>query len=608
MGSKTTKTKEQAVTTPNVPSYAQAPIEGYFGQVGNFLKDPSAAMPQINSLQQGAFNSAGLLDGSPSDWNAAMTNTMGAAGDLQSIRGPQVTTANQPATMDAAFVSSLGPRNVSQASMGTLGPAAMAQAANAGNASQVGLKGYDPTQAQTRGYDASLVGDIGKYLDGSVERVQGQSLLDNLQGYMNPYLSQVVDTTAADFDDYASQQRAAMQADAARTGAFGGSRAGIARGQMEGDLARGRASTLAGLRSDAFNTGAGLSNLDAGRRQEAGMFNAGAQNERDLARGQLGMQGALANQGATNQARAFGANAFNEGQFFNAGAANEASQFGANAFNRGQEFNAGANNDFALQNAGFQQQTNLANAGAQNQFGLERFGAENAMNQFNAGSQNEAFGQQYGVDAQKAQQDAAALNAMRSQIYGTQADLNQFNAGQANQMGQFNAGLEMDKVAQTLAAMNQYGNMTQARDAGQRADLGLQADLGNQQYQLQLANSPYGQMLAAQGLLDPSLIQAVSGQTINSSGTQKTSGGLGGALMGGLFSLGSAAIGKYSDRRLKTNIVKLGELEDGLGVYEFDYIWGEPDVGVMADEVAQLRPWALGAAVGGFATVHYEAL
>jgi hypothetical protein len=46
-----------------------------------------------------------------------------------------------------------------------------------------------------------------------------------------------------------------------------------------------------------------------------------------------------------------------------------------------------------------------------------------------------------------------------------------------------------------------------------------------------------------------------------------------------------------SDRRLKENIVHVGELSDGLKVYEYD-LFGERKRGVMADEVATIRPSA----------------
>ncbi len=82
-----------------------------------------------------------------------------------------------------------------------------------------------------------------------------------------------------------------------------------------------------------------------------------------------------------------------------------------------------------------------------------------------------------------------------------------------------------------------------------------------------------------------------------------------GSVMSGLGT--AAGIVAASDPRLKANIEKVGELEDGLGVYRWNYIWDDPSVrfeGVMADEVEALRPWALGPVINGYATVNYGAL
>ena len=95
---------------------------------------------------------------------------------------------------------------------------------------------------------------------------------------------------------------------------------------------------------------------------------------------------------------------------------------------------------------------------------------------------------------------------------------------------------------------------------------------------------------------------------LGNSTTTKQSGNVLGSLLQGA----GAAAGAYaaSDRRLKTNIRKTGQLDDGLGVYEFAYKWAPDEMieGVMADEVAELRPWALGPVIEGFATVRYGAL
>lgn len=75
----------------------------------------------------------------------------------------------------------------------------------------------------------------------------------------------------------------------------------------------------------------------------------------------------------------------------------------------------------------------------------------------------------------------------------------------------------------------------------------------------------------------------------------------------GLYSLlGSAATaGAYawSDRRLKSNIRRVGSLPNGLGVYAYTK-FGKPEVGLMADEVRKVRPWAV-VTIGGYDAVNY---
>ncbi|MCA1400049.1 tail fiber domain-containing protein [Bradyrhizobium sp. BRP56] len=93
------------------------------------------------------------------------------------------------------------------------------------------------------------------------------------------------------------------------------------------------------------------------------------------------------------------------------------------------------------------------------------------------------------------------------------------------------------------------------------------------------------------------------------------------ATMGGLFGLGGTlggsllqGIGKaggmasfFSDRRLKSDIVRIGTLENGLPVYEYT-IFGGRQRGVMADEVEQVMPDAVFTHPSGFKMVNYAAL
>lgn len=107
-------------------------------------------------------------------------------------------------------------------------------------------------------------------------------------------------------------------------------------------------------------------------------------------------------------------------------------------------------------------------------------------------------------------------------------------------------------------------------------------------------------------------------QASNGYGTTTTKQGtnIGQMLLAGASNAASAYLG--SDIRLKTNIEKVGQYPDGLGIYDFDYLPIEGQIaafmpegrqrGVMAHEVAELRPHALGPVVDGYATVNYGAL
>lgn len=157
----------------------------------------------------------------------------------------------------------------------------------------------NPLQTQAGAAAAGLGGwqDMASGATGPTSQVSASSLLQGLDSYMNPYRDEVVDTTLADWDAEAGRTRAAQAAAGARNSAFGGSRFGVQEAATEGELARGRATTAAQLRAEMFNTGAQLSNLDAGRRQEAALANQEAERadmERELAAAGLLGSGARA--------------------------------------------------------------------------------------------------------------------------------------------------------------------------------------------------------------------------------------------------------------------------------------------------------------------------
>lgn len=171
--------------------------------------------------------------------------------------------------------------------------------------------------------------------------------------------------------------------------------------------------------------------------------------------------------------------------------------------------------------------------------------------------------------------------------------------------GRFGSGMHAAILARELAAAE---NQARYQDYGvergyQQAAIGDAQNLmgGSQSLLNNAAELPWIGVQAANGAVR----QASSGY-----GTTKQSTPWGPILA----NAASAAAGAYaaSDRRLKMDIAKVGEEADGLGIYTYRYVTDDPvaplRTGVMADEVAKLRPGALGPNRNGFATVNYGAL
>lgn len=123
------------------------------------------------------------------------------------------------------------------------------------------------------------------------------------------------------------------------------------------------------------------------------------------------------------------------------------------------------------------------------------------------------------------------------------------------------------------------------------------------------------------GISSPDLISAYGAQTAqnnNQNSAMTNLFGLGGTAIGTAYGgqlggtvggfLGSAAGSLFSDRRVKENIVEIGE-ENGFPIYSFNYI-GQPDKtysGVMAQDVIEVRPDAVHE-IDGVYRVDYDAI
>lgn len=197
-----------------------------------------------------------------------------------------------------AFVAGASPlQQAAWANVGSLGAWQDLAATGAGLALDAGqrgphLAGHYPPPPDAPGYAMPRSGrPIGA--DNPALTGAGQ-----MGAYANPFDQQVIDVTLAGMDRNAGQVRAAQEAAAARTGAFGGSRNAIREALTEGELAQARAAQEAGLRQAGFNTAAALGMQDAAAGNQMMAFDAGQADKADARKLEAGKAlGDMANSG-----------------------------------------------------------------------------------------------------------------------------------------------------------------------------------------------------------------------------------------------------------------------------------------------------------------------
>jgi hypothetical protein len=180
---------------------------------------------------------------------------------------------------------------------------------------------------------------------------------------------------------------------------------------------------------------------------------------------------------------------------------------------------------------------------------------------------------------------------------GGQEQSRLFGLGQANrnQAIQEQASIRSQPINEIGALLGtgqvqnpQFSNMTQTSvaptDVIGANSLAYQGQLANFQAQQQARNATMGGLFGLGG----SALMA-------------------GAMPGGFLGLGSAAapVALASDIRVKTDIKRVGKTDDGLPIYTYRYKWGGPvQMGVMAQEVEQVKPWAV-TEIDGIKHVYY---
>ena len=326
------------------------------------------------------------------------------------------------------------------------------------------------------------------------------------------------------------------------------------------------------------------------------------------------------------------------------GLANQQAQFGmglaANQAGFGQAQSQGQFTN-AAQNQGFSQ--GLANANLNNTAQGQIYGQNLGAMQANNAAQNQQFGQN--------QAQANFANTAQQNQFGQNIAAGQFaNTAQNQGFTQAEAERQANNAAQAQAnAQNQsqaqFANNTAAQQFGmaqQNAALGNQ--VGQQLFQQGLANANLGNQATQQQIQQQAYLRSLPLNELNAlrTGSQVTNptfqgynptqigqtpvfgaaqsqgqanqnlynqqAGAANSFNSGLMSLaGTAAGGFFSDRRLKSNIERIGTHPVGIGIYEYD-IFGHRTIGVMADELAQVMPDAVHQHGSGYLYVDYGRL
>jgi len=244
-----------------------------------------------------------------------------------------------------------------------------------------------------------------------------------------------------------------------------------------------------------------------------------------------------------------------------------------------------------------------------------------------AGLRDTAFTRGAGLSATDAgfRNQAAAANAAAANqaAAANAAAANQaaaFRAQAANEAGRFNAGAMETALARQLSAGGALGSLGAQEGADTRANVALQGQMGAEQRAISqaLAGAPISVLQALAGTYSGLPLNLLSGETMTGtqtgSSTSKSWDPMG-VFSNALNAGGSAAQGAsaimtaLSDRRLKTDVERIGERPDGLGVYAFRYLWSPVrHIGVMAQEVLGVKPEAVVHLPGGYMAVNYGAI
>jgi len=483
----------------------------------------------------------------------------------QSTRGYDPSMGQQFMDQDARSMQMQAADDIRGAGQGISGEVGSAQQQAAQAAArargQTEMAGRDLRSAGQMGQSAAMQGIAG--LAGTGDQYDPSSA----SSFMDPFNRDVIDAQQAEIARLGEKQKIAARDQAVKSGAFGGSRGAIAEAEIGRNVLQQQAKTGAELRSQGFQQAQQQAQQSfeqaQGRRQQAAQMT-----------GSLGQAGAQTGISAAQQAANLGLSAE---QLAQRGAL-EGGQLGLS----GQQ----GIGSLAAQRAGI---------------------GQNLGSQFQSAQQlgSNVFGDQMN----RMQGAASGMGGLTNQQFGNAMNAYQMTGANQRAGAQGIAGLGRQGFDMLTGQIGTLGGLGQTGRGIQQAGLDAQYKAGTQ-----MADEPFMRLQRGQQMLQgaqPFMPQYSSGYGVGSNQNQAYQKPSTFSKVANIA--GTVASFFPSDIRLKENVVKVDEVEPGVGWYTWDWndtakAMGVDDQteGVIAQELIEVDPGAVAMGDDGYYRVDYS--
>ena len=578
---------QQTYSDPAMEMASRQMLDAYFnpeyGMIGQKIPIPIQQIAGLSPQEIQARNLAGGLGGFGAQLAEAQDmyrqgsrafdpSTAGLFADPQaralyeqSTRGYDPSMGQQFMDQDARRMMMGAADDIRGAGQGISGEVGSAQQQAAQAAArargQTEMAGRDLRSAGQMGQTAALQGIAG--LAGTGDQYDPSSA----SSFMDPFNRDVIDAQQAEIARLGEKQKIAARDQAVKSGAFGGSRGAIAEAEIGRNVLQQQAKTGAELRSQGFQQAQQQAQQSfeqaQGRRQQAAQMT-----------GSLGQAGAQTGISAAQQAANLGLSAE---QLAQRGAL-EGGQLGLS----GQQ----GIGSLAAQRAGI---------------------GQNLGSQFQSAQQlgSNVFGDQMN----RMQGAASGMGGLTNQQFGNAMNAYQMTGANQRAGAQGIAGLGRQGFDMLTGQIGTLGGLGQTGRGIQQRGLDAQYKAGTQ-----MADEPFMRLQRGQQLLggaQPFMPSYSSGYSVGSNQNQAYQKPSTFSKVANIA--GTVASFFPSDIRLKENVIKVDEVEPGVGWYTWDWndtakAMGVDDQteGVIAQELMEVDPGAVAMGDDGYYRVDYS--